>query len=598
MNRLTSLACVSVLALVAACGSGSAEAPPTVAKAAPAVEAEKPVTVADAGAAGSDTADDADIAAYGKKYVDLVVEEWPETATSLGLHSRDAELNDRSREGIDRVVAKERAMLDALMQRFSSKPRASRGSFTDLAILEHALTVDIKRTEALRPHETRPDFYTEPLTAIFFVMARDFAPGPERARSALGRIEKLPQAVAAAKVNLKNPSRIATQIGIESAEGAKSFLDEQAALILKELPGEKVRINAAVRAAKDAYAGYVGWLKKDLLPRSNGQFAAGKALFEFLTHEDYFLNEDSDQIYAIGKRLFDETQQKLTETARRIDPSAKKWSDVVARVKGHHPTMADLLPSYRREVARARKFLVDKDVVPFPEGEALEVIETPTFKRNTTQAAYDIPPPFDPPGAKGFFYVTPAEAHWPKKRQEEWLRENDHGDQVDTAVHEAYPGHHLQLSFSRLHPSIIRKVTGPSIFAEGWGLYSEELMAELGYYTDEERLMQLVWTLVRAARVIIDVGLHTRGMTYEGAVKILTDEVHLERALAQNEVKRYTESPTQPLSYLIGRERIFAIRERMRARDGARFSLKAFHTEVLTRGTVAPGLLEREIFGD
>ncbi|WP_394842611.1 DUF885 domain-containing protein [Pendulispora brunnea] len=592
MNRLSSLACVSVLALVAACGSGSAEAPPP----APPPVAAQPAATADAGA--SDTADDADIAAYGKKYVDLVVELWPEAATSLGLHARDAELNDRSREGIDRAVAKQRAMLDELMQRFSSKPHASRSAFTDLVILEHALTVDIKRTEALRPHETRPDFYTEPLNAIFYVMARDFAPGPERARSALERIEKLPQQVQSAKANLKNPSRIATQIGIESAEGAKTFLDEQAALILKELPGEKARINTAVRAAKDAYAGYVTWLKKDLLPRSNGQFASGKALFEFLTHEDYFLNENSDEIHAMGKRLFDETQQKLTETARRIDPQAKKWSDVVARVKGHHPTMADLLPSYRREVARARKFLVDKDVVPFPAGDELEVVETPTFKRNTTQAAYDIPPPFDPPGAKGFFYVTPAEASWPKKRQEEWLRENDHGDQVDTAVHEAYPGHHLQLSFARLHPSIIRKVTGPSIFSEGWGLYSEELMAELGYYTDEERLMQLVWTLVRAARVIIDVGLHTRGMTYEEAVKILTDEVHLERPLAQNEVKRYTESPTQPLSYLIGRERIFAMRERMRARDGARFSLKAFHSEVLTRGTVAPGLLEREIFGD
>jgi len=598
MNRLTSLACVSVLAFVAACGSGTADTPvASKPPAVPAAESEKSLAAADAGAA-ADTADDADIAAYGKKYVDFVVEAWPETATSLGLHARDAELNDRSREGIERIVAKERAMLDELMQRFPSKPRASRSSFTDLAILEHALTVDIKRTEALRPHETRPDFYTEPLNAVFYVMARDFAPGPERARAALARIEKLPQQVQAAKANLKNPSRIATQIGIESADGAKSFLDEQAALILKELPAEKAHINTAVRAAKDAYAGYVAWLKKDLMPRSNGQFAAGKALFEFFTREDYFLNEDSDQIYAIGKRLFDETQQKLTETARRIDPQAKKWSDVVARVKGHHPTMADLLPSYRREVARARQFLVDKDVVPFPAGDALDVVETPTFKRNTTQAAYDFPPPFDPPGAKGFFYVTPAEANWPKKRQEEWLRENDHGDQVDTAVHEAYPGHHLQLSFSRLHPSIIRKVTGPSIFAEGWGLYSEELMAELGYYTDEERLMQLVWTLVRAARVIIDVGLHTRGMTYEEAVKILTDDVHLERALAQNEVKRYTESPTQPLSYLIGRERIIAMRERMRTRDGARFSLKAFHTEVLTRGTVAPGLLEREIFGD
>ena len=597
---LSKLATVSVLALLAACGAGSTDAS-TSPKAGAAVAEKEPPKVGpaatDAGPAADEHADDADIAAYGKKFLDLVVDVWPEWATSIGLHARDSELQDLSMEGIARALSRERALLDELKQRFAT-PRASRGSLTDLVILEHFLAVDLRRMEALRPYEQQPDSYTEPLRAIYTLMARDFAPAPERARSALARIEKLPQVVATAKANLKNPSAIATQIGIESADGAKGFLDEESALLVKDLPAEKARIVAAVRAAKEAYAGYRTWLKKDLLPRSTGQFAAGKPLFEYLTREDYFLDEDSDQLYAIGKRIFDETQQKLTETARRIDPSAKQWSDVVARVKGHHPTREDLLPSYRREVARVRKFLADKDAVPFPPGDSLEVVETPQFQRNTIQAAYDQPPPFDPPGAKGLFYVTPAEATWPAKRQDEWLRESDHGDQVDTAVHEAYPGHHLQLSFSRLHPSLVRKVLGPSIFSEGWALYSEELLAELGYYTDEERLMQLEWTLVRAARVIIDLGLHTRGMTYDEAVKILADQVHLGRPLAENEAKRYTESPTQPLSYLIGRERIFALRERMRARDGARFSLKAFHTEVLSHGTIAPGLLAREIFGD
>ncbi|MFO0659800.1 MAG: DUF885 domain-containing protein [Polyangiaceae bacterium] len=178
------------------------------------------------------------------------------------------------------------------------------------------------------------------------------------------------------------------------------------------------------------------------------------------------------------------------------------------------------------------------------------------------------------------------------------LRENDYGDIVDTAVHEAYPGHHLQLSMARLNPSLIRKMSGPSIFAEGWALYSEELMAELGYYTDEERLMQLEWALVRAARVLIDVGLHTQNMSFEEGVKVLTDIVHLEPTLALSEIKRYTQSPTQPLSYITGREQIFRLRERYKAKMGARFSLKEFHRELLTRGTLAPGLLAREILGE
>jgi uncharacterized protein (DUF885 family) len=123
-------------------------------------------------------------------------------------------------------------------------------------------------------------------------------------------------------------------------------------------------------------------------------------------------------------------------------------------------------------------------------------------------------------------------------------------------------------------------------------------MSVLGYYTDEERLMQLEWTLVRAARVVIDVGLHTRGMTFDEAVKILTDKVHLEQTLALSEVKRYTMSPTQPLAYLVGREAIFRIRERYKDREGPKYTLRGFHTEVLSHGTIAPGLIAREMFGD
>jgi uncharacterized protein (DUF885 family) len=276
---------------------------------------------------------------------------------------------------------------------------------------------------------------------------------------------------------------------------------------------------------------------------------------------------------------------------------------VTRKLKAHHPTADELIPSYRREVARARQFLVDKDVVPFPPGDDCQVLETPPFLRSTTTASYEPAPAFDPQ-TRGFFFVTPIEATATAKQREEMLRENDHGDQIDTVVHETYPGHHLQLSFARGNSSLVRKIVdakraalvGADIFAEGWGLYAEALMGELGYYTDEERLMQLEWTLVRAARVMIDVGLHTRGMTYADAVNMLTNEVHLEHALAVNEVKRYTMTPTQPLSYLIGRERILAMRERFKEKAGSAFSLKAFHTAVLSHGTIAPGLVEREMF--
>jgi uncharacterized protein (DUF885 family) len=374
------------------------------------------------------------------------------------------------------------------------------------------------------------------------------------------------------------------------------FLEAQRGFLMTSLPGETARVDAALKGAEVAYEDYKKFLQKEVLPRSNGRFAAGRELFGFLLQNDYFLEESPEDLLAMGKKLLAETNAQMATVAKRIDPKARGWIEVVARLKRNHPTADGLLDAYRHEVARARTFLQDKDAVDFPPGDDLEVIDTPPFLRSTITAAYDQPPPFDPT-TKGFFFVTPIDRSLSPAKQEEMLRENDHGDIVDTAVHEAYPGHHLQLSFARRNPSLVRKALDHAIFSEGWGLYSEELMAELGYYTDEERLMQLEWTLVRAARVVIDVGLHVSDMTFDQAVKMLTDEVHLERQLALSEVKRYTLSPTQPLAYLTGRQMIFKLRERYRQREGARFSLKKFLTDVLMRAPVPPSLMAKEIFG-
>lgn len=593
IRRIAAPAVALALALAAACSptpSRPTTPPPTAS-----ASGARPAVVTTSTAKPQDNADDAAIAKASQEYLDLLVDISPETGTALGLHDNDTLLDDRSVVGEDTAVEREAAMATALRARFES-PRASAAARTDLAMLVGALEVDVRVKRVQRRLQRMPDLYVSPLGAIFLMTAREYAPASVRAQNVLARLEKIPRVILAARENLLNPPRVWTQIGIDQAQSAKTFLDEQRSFLDKALPGEKARIDAALKAATGAYDDYKKFLQKEVLARSNGRFAAGRELFTFLLKNDYFLDEDAAALLAMGTRIFADTQAEMTKVARKIDPRAKGWPEVVARLKSNHPTAEDLLASYRREVARARKFLVDKDVIDLPPGDELDVIDTPPFLRSTVSAAYDQPPPFDPV-TKGFFFVTPVDKTLPKKRQEEMLRENDHGDLVDTAVHEAYPGHHLQLSFARKSPSLVRKALGPAIFAEGWALYCEELMAELGYYTDEERLMQLEWTLVRAARVVIDIGLHVGEMTFEQAVKVLTDDVHLERQLALSEVKRYTLTPTQPLAYIVGREMIFKMRDRYRERDGAKFSLKKFHTDVLTRATVPPSLMAREIFG-
>ena len=540
--------------------------------------------------------DDAAIQRAGQEYLDLLVEISPETATSLGLHKNDAELDDRTIAGHDRGVEREEVMLKALKERFKT-PKASAAARTDLAMLIGTLDVDIRTKRVQRPLQRQPNLYVSPLNVIFLMTARDYAPAAERARNVVARLEKVPSIIAAAKANLLNPPRVWTEVGVDRAASAKAFLEAQRPFLVASLPGEGLRIDAALKASVNAYEDYKKYLQKEVLPRSNGRFAAGRELFEFLLKNDYFLEEGADDILAMGKRLFTETNAQMTEVAKRLDPKAKGWPEVVARLKGNHPTADGLLEAYRTEVTRARTFLIQKDAIELPPGDDLDVIDTPPFLRSTVTAAYDQPPPFDTTITKGFFFVTPVDKALSKAKQEEMLRENDHGDLVDTSVHEAYPGHHLQLSFARRHPSLIRKALDYAIFSEGWALYSEELMAELGYYTDEERLLQLEWTLVRAARVVIDVGLHVSDMTFDQAVKMLTDDVHLERQLALSEVKRYAMSPTQPLAYLTGRQMIFKMRERYKQREGTKFTLKRFHTDVLMRATVPPSLMAREIFG-
>lgn len=493
-------------------------------------------------------------------------------------------------------------MLDTLHASFSS-PHASRTSLTDLKLVESALAVDIRLRHDEKPLQRMPVSYIAPMDAVFLQAAREYAPAADRARASLARIEKIPAALAPAKKNLSAPPKLWVEVALEQAKTAGAFFDQERPFLVGALPDQKARIEAALSAAKKAYADFARMLEHDVMPHATGDFAAGRGLFEFLLREGYFLHESPDELYDMGKRVFDATSALMDTVARRIDPKAKSWPEVTRVLKSHHPTADNLVPSYRREVERARKFLKDRDVVPFPPGDDCKVEETPPFLRNVLTASYEAAPPLDPV-TRGFFYVTPVDKSLPPARQEEMLRENDHGDEVDTVVHETYPGHHLQLSFARTNPSIMRKLAdskranllGSDLFAEGWGLYAEELMSELGYYTDEERLMQLEWTLVRAARVMIDVGLHTRGMSFEEAVKVLTDQVHLERELAVSEVKRYTMDPTQPLSYLVGRERIFAMRERYKQQQGPAYSLKAFHAELLSHGDIAQGLVEREMF--
>jgi Bacterial protein of unknown function (DUF885) len=351
---------VLVLSIAIACGGAPAANPQ------PRVQSDRSLTVPSK--PNAPETDDAAIAKAGQAYVDLLVQISPETATQLGLHTRDTELDDRSLDGAARNVAREQQMLDDLQSRFA-KPNASLASRTDLAIMEHALAVDIRLKTEDKPLERKPDVYANPMNALFLMTARDYAPAAERAKNALARIQKIPAQLEQAKLNIKRPPRVWTQVGIEAASGAKQFFDDEKVALEAALPDDKARVDAAIDAAQRAYVNYKQFLETTVLPRSDGDFAAGPQLYDFLLKQDFFLTEGAADLEAEGRRVLAVTQSQMDEVAKRIDPKAKGWPEVVAKVKAHHPTADQLLPSYRTELARARKFLIDKDVVTLPPGD-------------------------------------------------------------------------------------------------------------------------------------------------------------------------------------------------------------------------------------
>jgi uncharacterized protein (DUF885 family) len=284
--------------------------------------------------------------------------------------------------------------------------------------------------------------------------------------------------------------------------------------------------------------------------------------------------------------------------AATIDPNAT-WPDLVERARAEHVASPDAVRlAYVNAMERARQFVIYHELVSLPEVESLEIIDTPEFLRPLIPyGAYMPAAPFERE-QKGFFIVTPIDDSAPPEVAQKQLQGHNRYHMDIVALHEAYPGHHLQLLHANSHPSRLRRFFVNNTFCEGWALYCEQLMREMGFNEGAlGHLMQLRDQLWRACRVVVDAGLHAGGMTVEEAVRLLVTDACLEEPNAVAEVKRYTMSPTQPMSYLIGKREIMSLRDDYRARMADRFTLRGFHDALLSHGTIPPAYVRREMFG-
>ena len=534
------------------------------------------------------------------KLVDEILEfRWkdsPMEATFVGIHKYDDRLDKTDSEFRKRHLKKAKEYLKKLNKfspdhkKLSEKAKLSIDEQMDWKMLRNSLAIEIAEEEDIRWLKRCALVYPQiALMGCYILILRDFAPLSQRMKSLLNRLKQVPRLMREGKENLtrgKNIPKIWTQIAIETTVNGKEFFRQIIPLFAEKVPRLRKELLSANQKALSAFDDYEKYLKKRLLPRSKGRFGIREKLYNFFLSVHHQLPYTADDLLFIGNRAIDQTQAEMTTLAKRID-HRKSWTEIVADLKKKHPSKENLLKFYKKEMTRARDFVRKKDLVTIPKGETLSVIETPIFQRHTMPyGAYFPPSPFEKK-QEGVFCVTPINEKFSPEQQEEQLQgHNSYGAEV-IALHEAYPGHHLQLVHSNRVKSKIRRQFGTSLFAEGWALYCEELMYEQGFYTKPEtRLFQLKDQLWRACRVVIDVGLHTKSMSFNQAVDMLVNIAKLEKINAIAEVKRYTYTPTQPMTYIMGKIEILKLKDDFKKLKGYSFNLKKFHDQLLSYGTI------------
>ncbi|MDP9321253.1 MAG: DUF885 domain-containing protein [Chloroflexota bacterium] len=515
----------------------------------------------------------------------------PIAATIAGLHEHDAKLGDMSAEGF----AARDAFTDRWLRVFESHDGSSWSlpDRTDLALV----LGELRGEKALRPferHARQPSLYSDAITrGAYYALIREEGDVETRLGALAERLEQAPAALRHAVANL-DPDRVPpvyVVVAGESATAGATFVRAILPSLAPEGSHAKAALAGAGKRAGDALDQYASWLRDDLMRRAKGSFAIGRDAYDALLRDKELLPYDAVSLRRWGEELYAETAAKLVEAARALGDS--DWRDSVDRLRAEHPSADELVDAYRTDMERSRAATALADLAAFPAGESLTVEAMPDFARPTLPyAAYVQPGPFER-SRRGRFWVTLPAAGEPETVQAERLAGHPRKGIPVIACHEGYPGHHLQLATAADHPSVARKAIRSNVFIEGWGLYVEELMTELGFLDDPEtRLLRLKDLLWRAARVSVDVGLATGALGFEQAVNFMMEGPKLERPNAVGECRRYTLNPLQPSSYALGRAAILELRQRAQRKG---YGMRRFHDALLGCASIPPALAAAEL---
>jgi len=517
----------------------------------------------------------------------------PIAATYFGIHGYDDRLGDGGRDTILADIAADREHLAAIEALDDAALSSSVRFERDLEV--HNVRRSIFEADELRIWERRSLALDTIGDGLFLLFARDHAPLAERLDAITSRLEGVPTHLEEARHRSSVPQvRLWQRIEIESAGQLPAFFDELVAAGRGVLgQPEQRRLERAASTAAVSVDLFTTWLEGTIADGIDAS-GVGRELHDRMVELRAFDGLDADAILDLGEQKLAEEIEARRAAAREIDPDADV-NDVVARVKSDHAASFDAaLEQYRDAMRRARAYLIEKDLASVPGDERIDVIETPEYLRNVIPfAAYFSPAAFDQ-DSKGIYIVTPSVHGDPNA-----MREHNRASISNTSIHEAYPGHHLQLDAARRHPSLTRLLADAPEFVEGWGMYSELMMREHGFDDGPEyRVMLHTDAIWRACRIILDVRLHRGEIGVDEAVDFMVEQTRFERDNARSEVEWYTYRPTYPLSYLVGRTLLLELRASEERRLGAEFSIRAFHDTLLRNGSLPISFHRRLLAGE
>ncbi len=520
---------------------------------------------------------------------------FPNFGTYLGIHAEDGRLADLSRHAVlEELAAEQRFLTD--IESLDGADMSPPGSF-ERELLLLSVRRSIFDTETQRLWERKASATDEVGDGLFLLFARDFAPLSERLDSIASRLEAAPIALEQSKDRLGDrPVRLWNELELDAAGSLPSLFDEVVAAGRSELgedSAEQRRLEAASDGARKALEDYSGWLR-ELLGRSVDDFALGSEAYDELISLRAFDGLTTDEILEIGHEQLAVNHEGRRAAAREVDPSASE-AEVLDRIKSDHPErFEEALAAYQEVMFRARDFVAERGLGTLPAGETLSVIPTPEYLRRVMPfAAYFSPAKFDA-DSRGLYIVTPSVDDDPGA-----MREHNHASISNTSIHEAYPGHHHQLSAAMRHPSLARLMVDAPEFVEGWGMYCEQMMREQGFdATPRHRVIMYTDAIWRACRIILDIRLHRGEIGVDEAIDFLVEHTGFERPNATAEVHRYTYTPTYQLSYLLGKVLLLRLRDDEQRRLGADFSLGRFHDALLYSGSLPISFHRRLLAGE